>query len=83
MTRHPQLESFLQSLVARSDMGEPTARMLLAGSDHRYECRCETCLEWWTAVGPEYLGDGRYGYGPFTEAEIEASKKGDNDAKRD
>ena len=76
--RHPQIESFLESLVARAAMAEPTARMLLAGNGHPYECRCDGCREWWATVGPEYLGGGEYGYGPFTEAEI---KRGDSNAK--
>jgi hypothetical protein len=73
--RSPQIEALLEGLRQRAAMSEPTARMLLEGSDHPYTCRCETCLAWWVALGPEDLGDERKGYGPFTEAEIKAAKK--------
>jgi hypothetical protein len=75
--RHPQIKAFLDALRERAEMADPTARMLLEGSDHPYDCRCDNCLEWWAAVGPEYLGDGRYGYGPFSEQDIEAARKGE------
>ena len=26
---------------------------LLRGSEHKYDCRCETCAKWWDMVGPE------------------------------
>ena len=75
-TRNPQIVAFLESLRQRADMDEPTAQILLDGAEHPYGCRCATCLEWWAAVGPEDLGDGGRGYGPFTEAEIAAFKRG-------
>jgi len=68
--RSPQIEAFLEGLRQRANMSEPTARMLLEGSDHPYTCRCDICREWWAALGPEDLGDDKKGYGPFTEAEI-------------
>ena len=72
MRRTPQIEAFLEGLRQRAGMDEPTAKMLLEGSDHHYNCRCDTCLEWWVALGPEDLGGGKRGYGPFSETEIKA-----------
>lgn len=46
------------------------------GSDHPFMCKCETCRQWWIAMGPYNFEDAdKPGfiphYGPFTQGEIE------------
>lgn len=40
---------------------------------HPYTCRCNLCLRGWVLVGPEDLGDGEWGFGPFTREEFLAA----------
>lgn len=44
-----------------------TQATLDTGSGHPYHCRCETCRQWWKAMGPD-PDTGRHG--PFTAEEI-------------
>jgi len=44
----------------------------IEASNHNYNCRCASCLQWWVSVGPEDTGSG-WSYGPFTEAEYVAA----------
>lgn len=44
---------------------------IVVGSDHSYDCRCMTCLNWWRMMGPN-PETGKYG--PFTEEEIKSGK---------
>lgn len=74
-TRHPNLQRFLNDMAERI-VGEPTAKMLMEGSDHPYQCRCTVCLAWWAAVGPEHL-NGIPTWGPFTAKEIREYKDHD------
>lgn len=47
---------------------EPDERdILLAGSEHPYNCRCDTCKEWWKSMGPD-PDTGRCG--PWTMEEL-------------
>lgn len=43
-------------------------RILDAGSNHPYSCRCETCRQWW-----QQMGDDDGSYGPFTKEEVYAN----------
>ena len=76
-TRHPNLQRFLDGMAAR--IGEPTAKMLMQGSDPPYQCRCAICLEFWAAMGPEYEDGYTPTWGPFTAKEIKQYKAGDHD----
>lgn len=42
-------------------------------SDHPGYCRCDKCLKWWVAVGPEELDNGVWSFGPFTHEEALAA----------
>ena len=42
--------------------------VLDAGSSHNYNCRCDTCLQWWIEVGPDGGEPGEYG--PFSRDEV-------------
>jgi hypothetical protein len=42
----------------------------IVASSHDYRCRCEHCLEWWAAVGPD--GEEAGNYGPFHKDEVNA-----------
>lgn len=46
---------------------DETRDVLNTGSAHPYNCRCETCRQWWKAMGPD---DGTGRHGPFTDDEI-------------
>ncbi len=48
-------------------IGVGTRDALLEGSEHRYSCRCITCLRWWAEMGAEPDGGG---HGPFTAEEV-------------
>jgi hypothetical protein len=37
----------------------------IIASNHDYKCKCDLCLRWWLAVGPEYDEDNRPTFGPF------------------
>ena len=71
-TRHPSLQRFLDGMAAR--ISEPTAKLLMEGSDHPYPCRCAVCLAWWAAMGPETNGKTPT-WGPFTAKEIREYKE--------
>lgn len=62
----------LQQTIAQwaKDAGVPD--VVMEASSHSYHCRCEKCLQWWVACGPEDTGDG-WGFGPFTEDEFIAA----------
>ena len=62
--RAPELQGFLNEL----SKGIPNAATLDTGSDHPYQCKCPTCLQWWRMMGPDPDDDS---YGPFTKEEIE------------
>ncbi len=36
--------------------------------EHPYDCRCDSCRQWWRDMGPDPETDA---YGPFTKEEIE------------
>ena len=44
-----------------------------AGSDHKFDCDCNTCLTWWARVGPE--GGEPGSYGPFTKTKVNARQR--------
>ncbi|MCB0106339.1 MAG: hypothetical protein KDE53_10530 [Caldilineaceae bacterium] len=48
------------------------ATEVIEASDHPYRCKCQKCLQWWLAVGPEDTGLG-WSFGPFTEEEFVAA----------
>lgn len=76
-TQHPNLQRFLDGMVELIRY-DPTAKMLMEGSGHPYQCRCAVCLEWWAAMGPETDGKTPT-WGPFTAKEIREYKAGDHD----
>lgn len=39
-------------------------------SDHPYNCKCDKCLKWWLAIGPDEDENGEPDWGPFTAEEI-------------
>lgn len=51
----------------------PSQKFLDAGSEHRYDCRCRVCLQWWIEMGPEDP-DEPDSYGPFGIEEINRAK---------
>ena len=73
--RHPSLQRFLDGMLERMHLGKEQARVLVDGSDHPYQCRCPTCLEWWATMGPEEGGS----WGPFTEKEIQEARRGNEE----
>lgn len=50
--------------VLREDVGEDFAN----SCDHPYDCKCDSCRQWWRDMGPDPDTDA---YGPFTKEEIE------------
>lgn len=53
-----------------------TQDVLDSGSNHPFSCKCQTCKEWWWAMGPD--DDSKRPYGPFEIEEIEdGSPKGE------
>jgi hypothetical protein len=67
-----QVDGFLEALFADIEIPDE----LREASDHEYLCRCERCLDWWVAVGPEdYTPEGAPLYGPFTADEVEARRE--------
>jgi len=62
---NPCLKSFLEKL---SD-GLPED--FVEASDHKYDCTCDKCREWWRSMGP----DPETGmYGPFGDALVGEDK---------
>ena len=68
MDRAPGLRQAIEKLA--KDLG--ISDDFVAASDHKYDCRCDKCKEWWRSCGPD-PGSGNDGYGPFTKEEIHGS----------
>lgn len=62
MKRAPNLQKMLDHLQEKMNI----PNYLNEGSDHPYDCRCDTCKQWWMNVGPDE--DGLYG--PFSVEEM-------------
>lgn len=62
----------LQQAVAQMAKNAGIDDIVMEASNHNYRCRCDKCLQWWVACGPEDNGEG-WSYGPFTEAEFVAA----------
>lgn len=62
----------LQQLIAEMARKAGVQDVVMQASSHPYHCKCESCLQWWVACGPEDDGD-HWSFGPFTQAEYEAA----------
>ena len=60
---HPAVRRFLEG---KMNVDNEQTGVLVEGSRHPYQCRCCTCLAWWSMLGPEDGGS----WGPFTHEEI-------------
>lgn len=66
---------FMKQLGDALGIPEAEQKILDAGSNHIFGCRCETCRQWWKLMGPADADDDGNGsdYGPFSKEEIENS----------
>lgn len=62
----------LQQMIAQIAKDAVVLAVVMEASSHSYHCRCEKCLQWWVACGPEDTNKG-WSFGPFTEAEFVAA----------
>lgn len=71
MQRSPAMQRFYDMVMemTRNEIGDEAAEVLAVGSEHKYNCRCATCLRWWVQMGPEWTGE-KWSFGPFTEEEF-------------
>lgn len=47
---------------------DPATQFILdEGSNHQYDCKCDTCKAWWQKMGPN---PDTLDFGPFTLEEI-------------
>lgn len=70
-TSQPNRSQTLQALLDQMASNWNIDDAVIAGTDHAYNCRCDTCLKWWVAVGPEYEDeDSEPTFGPFTKEEF-------------
>lgn len=46
----------------------PISQDFIEASEHDFKCRCDKCLDWWVAMGPD--GGEPDQFGPFTTDEV-------------
>lgn len=63
--RAPALQAFLDAFVEKTGIDAE----FMTASDHRAECMCPACFNWWVT-----MGDEENGYGPFDPDKVRAAQ---------
>lgn len=66
------IQEWINQYITSKGGGRVADLKFAEASDHPYACRCDACLRWWVAVGPEETDHG-WSFGPFSAVEFMAA----------